>query len=344
MAIPYRTKRFLRGLFTTVLVLVLVAVVITAVWILWLDRYVVYSRDGAKLDFTLNQQPVGEQAVAPQPEDPVNIFYNEGDNALNTSIELTQMAGYYIDISMLTEDPAGVLATLRQLPDQTTVLLELKDIAGRFYYNTSLGPIKTSADLDAIAQIIQYLDRSNLYAIAKVPAFRDYYYGLENVSEGLGNSKGYLWMDESRSYWLRPTSDAVIHYLTQIIKELKEMGFAEVVLGDFRFPKTDKIVFKADKGEALATAAARLMEACGSDRFALSFLVEDGDFPLPAGRSRLYMQDVAAADVAGIAAETTVADPAVGLVFLTDVNDTRFDAYSVLRPITSAQLEEEEAE
>jgi len=342
MAIPYRTRRFLRGLFATVLVLVLIAVLAAAVWILWLDRYVVYSRDGAKLDFNREQHSGGQLAVAPQEEEPVNIFYNEGENALNTSIELMQMTGYYIDIGMLNDDPAGVLTILRQLPDQTPVLIELKDIAGRFFYNTSLGPTSTTADLSAIAEILKYLDRSNLYAIAKIPALRDYYYGLENVSSGLPTSKGYLWMDENRCYWLRPESDGVITYLTQIITELKGMGFAEVVLGDFRFPDTDKVVYKADKAEALATAANRLMEACGSDRFALSFLVDDASFPLPAGRSRLYMQGVTAAEAALEASDASVADTAACLVFLTDVNDTRFDAYSVLRPITSAQLDDPE--
>ena len=47
-----------------------------------------------------------------------------------------------------------------------------------------------------------------------------------------------------------------------------------------------------------------------------------------------------AADVKSLAETLLLEDPAVKMVFLTDLKDTRFDAYGVLRPITSAHLEE----
>ena len=47
MILPYRTRRFLKRLATFFLVLILLAVLVWGVWILWLDRYVIYSRDGA---------------------------------------------------------------------------------------------------------------------------------------------------------------------------------------------------------------------------------------------------------------------------------------------------------
>ena len=341
MAISYRTRRHLRNLLIVVLVLAMLVALSLVVWLLWLDRFVVYSRDGASLDFSKGEQLLGEQAIRPGVEETVPIYYNEGDQALNTSIELTQMQGFYISTEMLLEDPAGLLTILKQLPEQTPVLIELKDIAGRFYYETNLGPTHSSADLAAIKQIIDYMDRSNLYAIAKVPAFRDYYYGLENVPQGLANSKGYLWMDENRCYWLRPDSDSVILYLTQIVTEIKDMGFSEVVFGDFRFPQTDKIVYKLDKTEQLHIAANRLVEACVSDRFAVSFLVEDPSFQLPGGRTRMYLQGTTAGKVNSLAASTGLSETDIitRLVFLTDLKDTRFDVYSVLRPITSAQLD-----
>ena len=54
MFLPYKTRRFLRGLATTALVLVLILVLAWIIWMLWLDRYIVYTRDGAKLDFNLS--------------------------------------------------------------------------------------------------------------------------------------------------------------------------------------------------------------------------------------------------------------------------------------------------
>lgn len=343
MAIPYRTRRALRRLAIAGLVLVLAAVLVWLVWLLWLDRYVVYSRDGARLDFSISDEGLTpELASPPEVGEDVSIFYNEGENALNTSLELGQLYGYYITQEMLEDDPAGVLAILRQLPEQSPVLIQLKDITGRFFYDSEVGTAHAGMDLAAVKEILNFIDRSNLYGIAMVPAFRDYYYGLDHVPDGLPTSKGYLWMDEARCYWLRPDSESVLAYLIQIANEIKAMGFAEVVFSDFRFPNTDKIVFKSDKNEALALAAQRLMENCGSDRFAVSFLVERSDFPLPPGRSRVYMEGRTAGEARSLADSSGLADPAVNLVFLTDLNDTRFDAYSVLRPITSAQLEQQE--
>ena len=48
------------------------------------------------------------------------------------------------------------------------------------------------------------------------------------------------------------------------------------------------------------------------------------------------MQNVDAAEAAKKAESVTVADPAINLVFMTDLYDTRFDTYSVMRPLAAA--------
>ena len=75
MSIPYRTRRFLKGLLTVLLVLVLLLVLVWGVWILWLDRFVVYSRDGARLDFDLEEPQSGELATPPEAGNPISIYY-----------------------------------------------------------------------------------------------------------------------------------------------------------------------------------------------------------------------------------------------------------------------------
>ena len=105
-----------------------------------------------------------------------------------------------------------------------------------------------------------------------------------------------------------------------------------MVFTEFRFPNTDRIVFKSDKNEAIQTAANKLAESCATSTFALSF--QGGtDFPLPAGRSRLYLKDIGARDAESVAAAIAVTDPAVNLVFHVNTFDTRFDGYSVIRPL-----------
>ncbi len=342
MILPYRTRRFFRGLAIAALVLILVAVAVWLVWLLWLDRYVVYTGDGARLDFSQSDKTIsGEPALPPEENFTVSIYYNEGDNTLNISTELTKVAGYYIDTQMLEYEMDTVMAQLRKLPAQTPVLVEVKDIVGRFYFSTALGPVYSGVDTGKVEELFNYLKLSDLYAIAKFPALRDYYYGLDHVSDGifLRSGKG-LWMDEDRCYWLNPESQGTQGYIIRIIDELKTKGFDEVVLGDYAIPTTESVKFGSDRNEALSAAALSILTACGSDRFAVSFCVRDPGFTLPQGRARIYMQDQAASDLKTLAADTGLEDPAVKLVFLTDVNDTRFDEYGVLRPLTAAQLDE----
>lgn len=337
MNLPYRTRRALRRLGIALLWLVLAAVLLWLVWLFWLDRYVVYSRDGAQLDFKLTSENLsGQVAAPPEAGETVSIYYNEGENALDTSTDLSQIYGFYVDSNAM-EDMDAVKAQIEALPAGTPVMLDVKSIYGYFFYSSSLGPQSDDISISAVDELIAYLKSKNIYAIARVPAFRDYYYGLNHDTNGLPHiDGGYLWQDEKNCYWLNPDSSGTINYLVQIALELKELGFKEVVFSEFRFPDTDSILYEGNKAEALNTAAQKLVSSCATTTFAVSFCVDKGTLTLPEGRSRLYLQNVTAFDVESAAEQSGLADPTVQLVFVTEAKDTRFDAYGVLRPLASA--------
>jgi hypothetical protein len=142
-----------------------------------------------------------------------------------------------------------------------------------------------------------------------------------------------LWIDSDHCYWLNPTAEGTLNYLMAIVSELKALGFDEVVFEDFCLPPTDAIYFEGDKVEAVHTAASNLVKICATDTFAVSFSNSDDTFVLPEGRSRLFLEGIAAADAAAIAQLKGFADPEIRLVFLTELKDTRFDAYGVMRPM-----------
>lgn len=345
MTLPYRTRRIFRGIGIALLFLALVLVLTWMVWLLWLDRYVVYTDDGAHFDFSRSNQSItGQIAVPPEDDVTVSIYFNEGDGILNVSAELRQLSGYYVDRDMLAAGIPEVIAQLKKLPPETPVMIELKDIVGRFFYNTTISERRFSGiDIAGMEDLFAYLNQSDLYTIAKIPALRDYYHGLENVSHGLAIKGGYLWMEPGTNcYWLNPTNEGTISYLMQQVLEIKAKGFDEVILGDFRFPETTAIVFDGSPREALQATAARLLETCGTDRFAISFCVSDPKIALPAeARTRMYMESIPAADVSIMADSCLLTDLPIKLAFITELKDTRFDDYGVLRPLTSAELEEQ---
>ena len=340
MNIPYRTRQSLKRAGIGLLIVLLVALLVGIFWFIWLGRFVVYTRDeGAKLDMSLSEEfAPGVPGKAPEKQE-VSIYYNEGANALNTSRELTRISGYYADRDALMKGADKVLAQIKALEPNTPVMVDVKNSKGAFFYSSTVNS-KRDGKINTVAmdQLIDYLRTSNTYAIARLPALRDYEYGLHHVSDGLPMKGGYLWVDRSDGYyyWLNPRSQGTITHLISIVTELRSLGFDEVVFDYFYFPDTEDIVFNHDKEESLAAAAKTLVTACSTDSFTLSFVGQDPSFPLPEGRTRLYLSGASAAQVDSVAQQTGLKDPATHLVFLTEVHDTRFDTYSVLRPLDAA--------
>ena len=339
MSIPYRTQQNLKRLAGTLLILLAVAVVIGGLWFLWLQRYVVYTREeGAVLNFEVSETvAAGEAALAPEEDTQIQIYYNEGDGKVSLSTDLTQLNGYYVLGSTLAADPAGVWEQIQALPAETPVMLDLKSIYGMFYYSTATGrPTSDSADIRGVDALIDNLKDSDYYTIARIPALRDRDYGLNNTNEGLPVSGGYLWMDEEGCYWLNPARDAIVNYLIDIATELRLLGFDEVVFEDFYFPETDKIVFEGDKTATLEETAQTIVTTCATESFAVSF-VSDGTWTEPTGRSRVYREDVSdAIALMEFTSSLTIENPEARVVLITNNLDTRFEVYGVLRPIELA--------
>lgn len=341
MTIPYRTRRVLRVVGIVALILLIACILISMCWVLWLERYIIYTRDGAHIDYSLDLElPQGQVALPPEAAEEIDIYFNEGENSVETSNELTQLSGYYIDIDRLSTDPYGAYDAVSALPAGSAVMIDVKSINGSFYYTSSLpDAMYGSTDLKATDKLIEKITKGDYYAIARLPAFRDYYYGLNHVSCGLSNAawgEGYLWRDNAGCYWLNPANSGALNWIMSIIDELKRLGFDEVVLTEFRFPDTDNIIFSADKTEALQSAMDSLFKNCATNSFTLSFAVTTPTFTLPGARSRMYMENVDGKSADQLASQANVTDTAVQLVFVSETNDTRFDAYSVLRDIEIA--------
>lgn len=338
MALSYRARRSLRRLCIALLTLVLMAAAVLVCWVLWLDRYVVYTRDGVELNFDISLEfPEGVLAEKPPPAETVDVFYNEGQDAVEPeSTELAQFTGCYITLDMVVADIDAVRAQIAALPEGEAIMLDVRNGKGETYYTSGVSVNTDKYPLEVLDTLIGELKSSNRYLIARLPAFRNYWFGLYNMPNGLQKIDIVaLWMDETRCYWLDPTKEGTITHLVQMVLELRMMGFDEVVFYDFRFPDTDQIKFNGDKAAALQNAAKALVDACATDTFAVSFTSADPSFPLPAGRSRLYLQNITASEIVYLKEQFQYDNQTVRTVFLTDSNDTRYEDYSVLRPLGS---------
>lgn len=335
MIFSYKTRQFLRRFAVLLLAVVLLTAVALLLGGIWLRRFIVYTPQGAVLNMALPTAAEGQLAVRPDAMT-VPIVYPDTEQPPQVQPGQQRLVGYYITAEQMQEDLAGLRQQIAQLPADTAIMLDVKNFWGYFYYSTSLGTGSDNFILAEIDSFIAELTRSELYVIARLPAFRDYEYGLNNIPSGLATSKGYLWTDEKGCYWLDPTDDGTLTYLIQITKELRSLGFDEVVFQDFYVPESNKIVFDADRKEAVEAAAATLVTSCATDSFAVSFVGYRPDLILPEGNCRLYLADVAAVDVADVLAQVTTADQTLKVVFFATTNDTRYDVCGTLRPLELA--------
>ena len=230
---------------------------------------------------------------------------------------------------------------MERLPVGTPVLIDMKGPYGSFFYTSQLGEaiMSASTDIEAMDQLVQKLKSKGFYTIARISAFQDWNFGNNHVTSGLYMlSRAGLWLDPDGYFWLNPTDSTAISWISSIIMELRDMGFNEVVLDNFQFPNSDKYIFSGDKDAALQEAANKLVAACGSSGFALSFNVTSPTFPLPAGgRSRIYLENVSATQLNAQASQVSFEDVNTYLVFLSESGDTRYDEYSVIRSLMVAE-------
>ena len=339
MTIPYRTQQLIKRLSIALLVVLVVSLVVGALWFLWLQRYVLYTRDeGAVLNFEMSEYLApGTPAVEPEANMEIEIYYNEGEDKLEFKSDFAQLKGYYVLDKTLGSDPDGVWEKIQSLAPGTAVMLDVKNIYGMFYYSTATGrPTSDEADVRGVDTLIRNLKNSGYYTIARVPAMRDRAYGLEDPNEGLPVAAGYLWMDAEGCYWLDPTRSKVQSYLTDIATELRMLGFDEVVFDEFYFPSTDSIVFHGDKKETLESVAQTLVDTCSTDDFAVSF-VSDGSWQEPTGRSRVYREDISdTIKLLELNNNLEMENAQARLVLITHNMDSKFEEYGVMRPIEMA--------
>ena len=241
MHLTFKTRRRIQRVATVALIVLLIVILVAFCWNIWVARYVVYTRDGATLDFSREPLPeVNDYVSSGQSEvlETVPIFYNEGSDSVDLSQELTALNGYYIDYDMLKGTSMDeIKADLNQLKAGTPIMLELKGGYGSFYYTSGLTGAVSSASVNvsAVDELIQYIRSKGFYMIARVSAFRDYDFGNRNVTSGLYvKSRIGLWMDSGGCYWLDPTSANTLGWITSVVNEVRGLGFNEVVLDNFR--------------------------------------------------------------------------------------------------------------
>ena len=335
-----RLKRAGIGLLCALLALILLA----AGLVIYLGRYLVFTDEEAYFSF-LHQEPSEEPSLQDPGTDFLGLEYgdpiarpdDEAQDPGNVQVSPDAIRGVYLSYSDLS-DPSGCLAAIQATENCNTVLLQLKSNAGNFYYNSNFAAaISQSVDPSAVNELIVSLSEQGYYLIARVSAFPDSAWALENISSSLRLSSGALWMDADGYYWLDPADADVQQHLCSIALELHELGIDEVAFSDFYFPESENIAHDSDQTDrymAISAAADLLIDLGAEHEFAVSFLDPVQGGPAPSAGGHLLFTSVEGSDAAQTQEryESIISGPQ-SLIFLTDSRDTRFEPYGILRSI-----------
>ena len=335
--ISYRSKaRLKKGvkILLAVLAALLLCLILFAVY---LGRYVVYTPNGARLDFGRNTArdvapETAAQATRPSLGDVEIVFADPGERGEETE----RVSGVYIDLEML-QDPGAVLEAVQELSAPCTVMIDLKGGNGSFYYTTSIdGARQAAIDIPTVDTVISYLRGRGFTMVARVRTFQDTNFAENHYNSALRTASGSLWVGNG-FYWLDPASETVTAYLKQIARELAEKGFKEIVFDDFRFPNGNQIVYSSEvsRSELIAGVATELLNFFASSNITISFGNPATDFTV-SGDSRIYISGITGSGVSStVKGYAGLEDPQTQLVFLTGSKDRRFDDWQVLRPLLS---------
>ena len=335
--ISYRNRLRLKKLGKWLIIALVAVCAFLILFLMFVQRYVVYTKDGATIDFHRSaahlSASTAPEAVTSAPMD-VSIAY---ESPSPSSEDGSPIKGYYLSTQDL-QDPEDCLQRAEALEYGATVLLELKNASGDFYYRSKIENAEyADVDLDEIENLISTLRQQGCTLIALIPAFADSSFALENTDSALATKDGALWANNSDSYWLDPASVMVLNRLENIIQELADLGFNEIVLENFYFPSNDTIVYSSQQttSQLIENAVERLCKRFANSKFLLSFLTDGTDFPARDVSGRLFLENIDATQVDKVIAayQSDSWDAASRLVFLTNSKDNRFSDRNSLSPM-----------
>ena len=241
------------------LMALLVVVILAAVAVMALSRFIVYDEEGTpQMELPWQEEPAVEPAEEIS-EPPLDLTIEE-------PVKPRVLRGFCTPVPLTRESWSDSNDRAKESFDCNAAVVTLKDAAGNVYFNSTTalpGTVQLQEETDAaLAEVVAYCQSTEGHSIARLSCFHDPKAANRDV-EGMGlkNTGGYIFYDGNNSQWLDPAKPAAREYLCGLAKEAAELGFDEILLTDVSYPtvgKLDKINY--GEGEKSANLMAFLKE------------------------------------------------------------------------------------
>lgn len=334
----YRNKLLIKRTFIALLILLLLLAVVGVIALIHLGKYVVYTEDGAYFSFLHTEEAEAEVT------EPAAVG-SEYSLVIGDPISAGEVLGsddHYIADSEIK----GLFVDYDTLMDGTT--LETIDLSSGEYNTLMLEMRRNGSEMLnslAVQQLLHRAQTQEIRLIAQINCLTDDSYAAANPQLGLQLYDGLgLWAGYMDTYFLDLRQQGVITYLADLVRQLSEMGFDEVVLDEFRLPESGYIDYGDDERtleEAVSEAYTALVNET-VNYCDIGLLIRDpseGHQGIDTAE-RIYVYYHSGSRVQSYLESHSDHY----LVFITDSHDTRFDAHGKIFSENDLGLEEAEAE
>ena len=228
------------------LMALLVVVILAAVAVMALSRFIVYDEEGTpQMELPWQEEPAVEPAEEIS-EPPLDLTIEE-------PVKPRVLRGFCTPVPLTRESWSDSNDRAKESFDCNAAAVTLKDAAGNVYFNSTTalpGTVQLQEETDAaLAAAVAYGQSTAGHSVARRRCFHDPKAANRDVENmGLKNTGGYIFYDGNNSQWLDPAKPAAREYLCGLAKEAAELGFDEILLTDVSYPTVGKLN-KIDYGE-----------------------------------------------------------------------------------------------
>jgi len=270
----YSSYRGRRPRGNMLLAVLLVLVILAALSVLLLQRYIVYDASGTPtLDLPWLQG--GEEA--PETLPPLEDFelIIQAPPADETSTETAEWSVLELP-SPLTED---VWQQAQGEASADAVAVTLKDSTGTVWYDSAAAVSDAVVLTEDSSTLLAEITGGALHSVARIHCFPDSKAAGHDVEgKGLKDTNGYIFYDGNNRQWLDPGKTEARAYLCALAAEAAALGFDEVLLSNIGYPaegRLDQIVSAAGEDGRAANIEAFLKEMrLALDAYELRLCVE----------------------------------------------------------------------
>ncbi len=235
----YRGRRTVTDILRFIAITLTVVVVLVVAGLFFLQKYIVYTPDGPKLQlpalFQREENPGGAVSV-PDPGSLSIVEQPPVDQPPVPGEEDGASAGYALQISV---DQVINGETPEPDPAMKGLIVEMKDPMGRLSWHSEQAVAGWSEvnGQQAVGDALKKWNEGDVYTIARVHCFLDDtvpYYNNNLALRWAGQD--WNWRDGDGLRWTSPGKAEVRAYNAALCGELAALGFDEIVLEEFYFP------------------------------------------------------------------------------------------------------------